>query len=454
MSDMDLSGCFKAYDVRGRVPEELNPESVYRIGRAYADWLRPRRVAVGRDIRLSSNELAAALIRGLNDAGVDVVDIGLCGTECVYFATFSLGLDGGVMVTASHNPPDYNGLKFVREQSRPVSADTGLLDIRRLAEAGQFGNTAVRGTIVPFDIMPSWRDHVLGYVDQDKLKPLSIVCNAGNGGAGIALDLLEDRLPFRFTKIQHEADGTFPNGVPNPMIEENREVTSRSVRLARADLGVAWDGDYDRCFFFDEDGRFIDGYYIVGLLATAFLEREPGAKIVHDPKLTWNIQHLVRAHGGRPVQCKSGHAFMKDCMRKADAAYGGETSSHHYFRDFAYCDSGMIPWLVMTQHLCRTGKSLSMLVNERMKMFPSSGEINRTIRDVPGAIAAVRQQFVPGSVKVETVDGLSVENPRWRFNIRSSNTEPLVRLNVESRGDLGLMQERTSEILALLDRFT
>jgi phosphomannomutase len=454
MSDMDLSGCFKAYDVRGRVPEELNPESVYRIGRAYADWLRPRRVAVGRDIRLSSNELADALIRGLNDAGVDVVDIGLCGTECVYFATFSLGLDGGVMVTASHNPPDYNGLKFVREQSRPVSADTGLLDIRRLAEAGEFGNAAVRGTIVPFDIMPSWRDHVLGYVDLDKLKPLSIVCNAGNGGAGIALDLLEDRLPFRFTKIQHEADGTFPNGVPNPMIEENREVTARSVRLARADLGVAWDGDYDRCFFFDEDGRFIDGYYIIGLLATAFLEREPGAKIVHDPKLTWNIQHLVHAHGGRLVQCRSGHAFMKDCMRKADAVYGGETSSHHYFRDFAYCDSGMIPWLVMTQHLCRTGKSLSMLVNERMKMFPSSGEINRTIRDVSGAIAAVRQQFVPGSVNVETVDGLSVEHPRWRFNIRSSNTEPLVRLNVESRGDLGLMQEHTAEILAVLDQFT
>jgi phosphomannomutase len=453
MSGMDFSGFFKAYDVRGRVPEELNPDSVYRIGRAYADWLRPRRVAVGRDIRLSSNELAAALIRGLNDAGVDVVDIGLCGTECVYFATFSLGLDGGVMVTASHNPPEYNGLKFVREQSRPVSGDTGLQDIRRLAEAGQFGNTAVRGTVVAFDIMPSWRDHALGYVDVEKLRPLSIVCNAGNGGAGLALDLLEEKLPYRFTKIQHEADGTFPNGVPNPMIEENREVTARSVRLARADLGVAWDGDYDRCFFFDEDGRFIDGYYIVGLLATAFLEREPGAKIVHDPKLTWNIQHLVRAQGGRPVQCRSGHTFMKDCMRKADAVYGGETSSHHYFRNFSYCDSGMIPWLVMTQHLCRTGKPLSQLVNERMRMFPSSGEINRTIRDVRGAIAAVQQRFVPGSVNIETVDGLSVEHPRWRFNLRSSNTEPLVRLNVESRGDLGLMRERTAEILELLDQF-
>ncbi len=453
MNRMDLSNCFKAYDVRGRVPEELNPESVYRIARAYADWLRPRRVAVGRDIRLSSVELAGALIRGLTDAGVDVVDIGLGGTESVYFATFSLGLDGGVMVTASHNPPDYNGLKFVREQSRPISGDSGLQDIRRLAEAGKFGEATVRGTLVPFDVQPSWRDHVLGYVDSGKLKPLSIVCNAGNGGAGIALDLLEDRLPFRFTKIQHEADGRFPNGVPNPMIEANREITARSVRLARADLGIAWDGDYDRCFFFDENGRFIEGYYIVGLLATVILERAPGAKVVYDPRLTWNTQQVVRAHGGRPVQCKSGHAFMKHCMREADAVYGGETSAHHYFRNFSYCDSGMIPWLVLAQHLSRTGKPLSALVNERIKLFPASGEINRRIADVPGAIAAVRQRFVPGSVKVENVDGLSVEHPRWRFNLRSSNTEPLVRLNVESRGDLPLMQERTAEILEVLEAF-
>jgi len=450
---MDLANCFKAYDVRGRVPEELNPESVYRIGRAYADWLRPRRVAVGRDIRHSSVELAHALIRGLNDAGVDVVDIGLGGTESVYFATFSLGLDGGVMVTASHNPSDYNGLKFVREQSRPISADSGLQEIRRLAEAGEFGATAVRGTIVAFDILPSWRDHVLGYVDVAKLRPLSIVCNAGNGGAGIALDALEDKLPFRFTKIHHQADGDFPNGVPNPMIEENREVTARAVRLARADMGIAWDGDFDRCFFFDEDGRFIEGYYIVGLLATTFLEQHPGERIVHDPRLVWNTVNVVRAHGGKPVQCKSGHAFMKHCMREADAIYGGETSAHHYFRNFSYCDSGMIPWLVMTQLLSRTGKPLSSLVNERIRQFPASGEINRQIGDVQGAIEAVRQRYVPGSVKVENVDGLSVEHPRWRFNLRSSNTEPLVRLNVEARDDVQLMQERTAEILELLDRY-
>jgi len=451
MSDMDLSGCFKAYDVRGRVPGELNPESVYRIGRAYADWLRPKRVAVGLDIRHSSSELADALMRGLTDAGVDVVYIGLCGTECIYFATFSLGLDGGVMVTASHNPPDYNGLKFVREQSRPISGDSGLQEIRRLAEAGHFSNATVRGTIAAHDVLPTWRDHVLGYVDAQKLKPLSIVCNAGNGGAGIVLDLLEEKLPFRFTKIHHEPDGDFPNGVPNPMIEENRNVTGRAVRLARADMGIAWDGDFDRCFFFDEEGRYIEGYYIVGLLASTFLEHHRGSRIVHDPRLTWNTMSIVRDNGGVPVQCKSGHAFMKHCMREADAIYGGEMSAHHYFRDFSYCDSGTIPWLVMTQILSRTGKPLSSLVNERIRQFPSSGEINRKIGDVAGAIAAIRARYTPGSVKVEEVDGLSIEHPRWRFNLRTSNTEPLIRLNVESRGNEAMMKEKTAEILALLD---
>jgi phosphomannomutase len=448
---MDLSGSFKAYDVRGKVPGELNPESVYRIGRAYAQWLKPRRVAVGRDIRHSSKELADALMRALNDAGVDVIDIGLGGTECVYFATFSLGLDGGVMVTASHNPPDYNGLKFVREQSRPISGDSGLQDIRKLAEAGQFTNSSVRGTSVPFDIMPSWRDHVLGYVDRAKLKPLNFVCNAGNGGAGLALDLLAEELPFRFTKIHHDADGDFPNGVPNPMLEENREVTARSVRLGKAAMGIAWDGDFDRCFFFDEQGRFIDGYYIVGLLASTFLDHHRGSRIVHDPRLTWNTLSVVRGAGGVPVQCKSGHAFMKHCMREADAIYGGETSGHHYFRDFSYCDSGMIPWVVMAQLLSRTGKPLSSLVDERIRQFPSSGEINRRVSDTPGAIAAVRARYVPGSVKVENVDGLSIEHPRWRFNLRTSNTEPLIRLNVETRGEAGLMKEKTAEILELLE---
>jgi len=451
---MDLSRSFKAYDVRGRIPDELNPDAVYRIGRAFAAWLKPKRVAVGRDIRQSSEEFANALISGLTESGVDVVDIGLCGTECVYFATATLGLDGGVMVTASHNPPDYNGLKFVREQAKPVSGDTGLQEIRKLAEAGEFTDPGRQGKVEFEDIRQPWRDHVLSYVEGAKLASLSIVCNAGNGGAGQYLDLLEGGLPFRFTKVHHDADGSFPNGVPNPMLEENREVTARHVRLARADMGIAWDGDFDRCFFFDEEGRFIDGYYIVGLLASTFLEQNRGAPIVHDPRVVWNTQQLVRAAGGRPVQCKSGHAFMKACMRKADAVYGGEMSGHHYFRNFAYCDSGMIPWVVMAQLLSRTGKPLSSLVEERMKAFPSSGEINRKIGDVAGAVAAVRQRYQPGSVKLEEVDGLSIEHARWRFNLRSSNTEPLLRLNVESRGEPALMEEKRDEILALLESFT
>ena len=450
---MNLSNCFKAYDVRGRIPEELNPESAYAIGRAYAEWLKPGRVAVGRDIRLSSAELAEALTRGLTDSGVDVVDIGLCGTEGVYFATFSQGLDGGIMVTASHNPPDYNGMKFVREQSRPISGDTGLQEIRKLAEAGRFTAPSGKGAIVPFDIRPSYREHLLGYVDRAALKPLRIVSNPGNGGAGGVVDLLEDDLPFEFVKVHHEPDGSFPHGVPNPMLEENRAVTADAVLGEKADLGIAFDGDFDRCFFFDEQGTFIEGYYIVGLLASVFLQRFPGARIVHDPRLTWNTLEIVAQHGGTAVQCKSGHAFIKQVMREVDAVYGGEMSAHHYFRSFAYCDSGIVPWLVMAQVLSETGQPLSALIGERMRLFPASGEINRKLADQQAAIAAVRERYVPQALKVETVDGLSVEFDRWRFNLRSSNTEPLVRLNVESRGDAALMQDKTQEILALLGKY-
>ncbi len=450
---MNLSNCFKAYDVRGRIPEELNPGSAYAIGRAYAEWLKPRRVAVGRDIRLSSAELAEALTRGLTDSGVDVVDIGLCGTEGVYFATFSQGLDGGIMVTASHNPPDYNGMKFVREQSKPISGDTGLQEIRKLAEAGRFGAVAGKGAVIPLDIAPSYRKHLLSYVDRAVLKPLTIVSNPGNGGAGLVVDLLEPDLPFRFVKVHHEPDGTFPHGVPNPMLEENRAVTADAVRRERADIGIAFDGDFDRCFFFDERGTFIEGYYIVGLLASVFLKRFPGGKIVHDPRLTWNTLEIVQQHGGTAVQCKSGHAFIKQVMREVDAVYGGEMSAHHYFRDFAYCDSGMIPWLVMGQLLSETGQPLSALIGERMRLFPASGEINRKLADQKAAIEAVKARYVPDALKVETVDGLSVEFDQWRFNLRSSNTEPLVRLNVESRGDAALMQDKTAEILALLAQY-
>jgi len=450
---MNLSNCFKAYDVRGRIPEELNPESSYAIGRAYAEWLKPKRVAVGRDIRLSSAELAEALIRGLTDSGVDVLDIGLCGTEGVYFATFSQELDGGIMVTASHNPPDYNGMKFVREQSRPISGDTGLQDIRKLAEGGKFSASSRQGAVIETDIRPSYRQHLLSYVDRSVLKPVRIVSNPGNGGAGLVIDLIENDLPFQFVKLHHEPDGTFPHGVPNPMLEENRAVTAQTVLREKADIGIAFDGDFDRCFFFDEQGTFIEGYYIVGLLASVFLKRFPGGRIVHDPRLTWNTLEIVQQYGGKAVQCKSGHAFIKQVMREVDAVYGGEMSAHHYFRDFAYCDSGMIPWLVLGQLLSETGKPLSALVGERMRLFPASGEINRKLADQKAAIEAVKARYVPQALKVESVDGLSVEFEQWRFNLRSSNTEPLVRLNVESRGDAALMNDKTAEILALLQQY-
>jgi phosphomannomutase/phosphomannomutase/phosphoglucomutase len=447
---MNAITAFKAYDLRGRIPTELNADIAYRVGRGYAEFLRPKRVCVGRDIRLSSAELAASLIQGLVDSGVDVIDIGLCGTEGVYFATSALGVDGGIMVTASHNPPDYNGMKFVREGSRPISGDTGLKDIRRYAEAAVFTAPARPGTVTHEDTAAAYVAHLLSYVERDRLKPLKIVCDAGNGGAGLTVDLLEPHLPFEWVKIHHAPDGTFPNGVPNPMLEQNRGAVIEAIRREKADLGIAWDGDYDRCFFFDEHGTFIEGYYIVGLLASVFLKRNPGAKIVHDPRLTWNTIDIVKSHGGTPVLCKSGHAFIKAVMREVDAVYGGEMSAHHYFRDFAYCDSGMVPWLVLAQVLSDTGLTLSSLVGERMRMYPASGEINRRVPDGPGAIAAVEAKYAPGALSVDYTDGLSIEFATWRLNLRSSNTEPLIRLNVESRGDQALMESKTAELLGFL----
>ncbi len=444
-----ISG-FKAYDYRARIPGEFNADVAYRIGRAYAEFLKPRRVVVGRDIRLSSGELCAALTRGLTDSGVDVYDIGLCGTEGVYFATFAQKMDGGIMVTASHNPPDYNGMKFVREQSRPISGDTGLKDIQKIAEADVYSTPAKKGQRFDLDTRRDYIEHLLSYLEPSKLKKLRIVVNAGNGGAGAIVDQLEAHLPFEFIKINHEADGNFPNGVPNPMLEENRLSTIEAIRKHKADLGVAWDGDYDRCFFFDETGAFVEGYYIVGLLASMFLRREPGARIVHDPRLTWATQDMVTSLGGKVVMSKSGHAFMKDVMRQADAAYGGEMSAHHYFRAFGYCDSGQIPWLLVAQLMCESGKPLSALVGERIAKFPASGEINRKVADAKATIQRVEERYKPGSRSVDYTDGLSIEFDQWRFNLRSSNTEPLIRLNVESRGDVALMQAKTTELLDMI----
>lgn len=446
MSGGSIAG-FKAYDLRGRVPSELNEDVAYRIGRAYAEFLKPRKVVVGRDIRLSSEEIARALEQGLLDSGVDVHDIGLCGTEAVYFATFSERMDGGIMVTASHNPPDYNGMKFVREDSRPISGDTGLQDIRQIAESGEFSKPDRLGERYAIDIMPSYIQHLLSYVDLGKLRPLKIVAHAGNGGAGLIVDKLEPHLPFEFIKVDHEPDGEFPNGVPNPMLIENHRAPVEALRRHGADLAVSWDGDFDRCFFFDETGAFIEGYYIVGLLASMFLERLPGSAIVHDPRLTWNTLDIVAKGGGKAVQSKSGHAFIKQRMREVDGIYGGEMSAHHYFRDFAYCDSGMIPWLLVTQMISEAGRPLSELVGERIRLFPASGEINRRVLDAQKTIDAILAHYQPTALAVDFMDGVSLEFEKWRFNLRASNTEPLIRLNVESRGDEALMKARTAELL-------
>ncbi|MFZ2171812.1 MAG: phosphomannomutase [Methylococcaceae bacterium] len=457
-----LLSCFKAYDIRGRIPDELNTDIAYRIGRAYAESIQPGSVIVGRDIRLSSDEMAAAVIEGLNDAGVNVYDIGLCGTEEVYYATFAYQdagkpMDGGIMVTASHNPKDYNGMKLVREQSKPVSGDTGLNDIKQLAEADNFAaRVKSRGSVKPISIGADYTRHLLGYINPKALQPLKIVVNAGNGAAGHIIDWLETALEqtmtnaVEFIKVHHQPDGHFPYGIPNPLLPENRASTISAIIEHGADLGIAWDGDFDRCFLFDETGRFIEGYYIVGLLAEAFLKQNPGAKIVHDPRLTWNTIDIVNSLSGKAVQSKTGHAFIKERMRKEDAVYGGEMSAHHYFRDFSYCDSGMIPWLLVIELMSKSGKKLSKLVDDRMRRFPASGEINRTIAQPEAAIELVRKHYQQDAQQIDFTDGLSMEFTDWRFNLRCSNTEPLVRLNVESRGDEALMQMKTEELLALL----
>jgi phosphomannomutase len=454
--------CFKAYDVRGRVPSQLNPHLAELIGRAYVGLIHPSRVAVGHDIRQTSPDLSAALCRGLVESGVDVVDIGLVGTEEVYFATFSLGLDGGVMVTASHNPRDYNGMKFTREKARPISADTGLLDMEqavmqmlrdeeRVYAAPPPREIERKGTVTQADMRPHYIEHLLTYIDVRKLRPLKIVVDAGNGGAGPVIDLLEPRLPFEFAKLHHEPDGSFPNGVPNPMLIENRTVTAQAVVSEGADLGIAWDGDFDRCFFFDEKGGFVEGYYLVGLLAERALKRHPGGVIINDPRLVWNTRELVSAAGGRSVMSKSGHAFIKEKMREVDGVYGGEMSAHHYFKEFSYCDSGMIPWLQVAEAMSEENRSLSQMVEERIERYPVSGEINLTLSDPAAALAGIRERYGVEALGIDDLDGLSIEFPTWRFNVRMSNTEPVVRVNVETRGDRALLDEKTREVLSTLE---
>ncbi len=450
--------CFKAYDIRGQLGTELDENIAYRIGRAYAEFLKPQNVVIGGDIRLTSEALKAALSDGIRDAGANVIDIGLVGTEEVYFATSHLQADGGIEVTASHNPIDYNGMKPIREGSRPISSDTGLLDIKRLAERNEFApvDKAKRGTYQQQSILDAYLDHLLTYIDPSTIKPMRLVMNAGNGAAGHVVDALEARfatlnVPIELIKIFNEPDGNFPNGIPNPILHENRAPTIDAVLEHKADMGIAWDGDFDRCFLVDEKGNFIEGYYIVGLLAEAFLRKNPGAKIVHDPRLTWNTIELVNRGGGQAIQSKTGHAFIKERMRSEDAVYGGEMSAHHYFRDFFYCDSGMIPWLLVMELISSSGKPLSELVGAMVEAYPSPGEINRKISDPAAAIQRVQQFYEASALTVDKTDGISMEFDDWRFNLRMSNTEPVVRLNLETRADTQLLQQKQHEVLALLE---
>lgn len=448
----DLS-CFKAYDIRGRVPDQLNEEIAYRIGRAFAEYIQAKKVFVGHDIRLTSPELCKALSNGLMDAGADVFDIGMVGTEEIYFAAFNnADYDGGIVVTASHNPKDYNGMKLVRAGSRPISGDTGLLDIKKLAEKSEFKSVEKKGVLHFFDSRPEYIKHLLGYINPSSFKGLKVVVNAGNGGAGAVIDELEAELPCQFIKVHHEPDGNFPNGIPNPLLIENRASTSEAVIKNKADIGVAWDGDFDRCFLFDENGDFVEGYYIVGLLAEAFLAKSAHEKVVHDPRLIWNTQDIVTSLGGEPVMSKTGHAFIKERMRKENAIYGGEMSAHHYFRDFAYCDSGMIPWLLIAELVAKKGKSLSELVNQMIKRYPVSGEINSKVKDAKSLLESIQKDYEANALEVDHTDGLSMSFENWRFNFRMSNTEPVVRLNVEARGDIALMEQKRDELLGKIKK--
>ncbi|HVI53959.1 MAG TPA: phosphomannomutase [Luteibacter sp.] len=443
--------CFKAYDIRGRVPDELNADIAYRIGRAFARTVGDGEVVVGYDIRLDSPTFAAEVARGLADEGRQVIDIGLCGTEEVYFQTAYRGVAGGIMVTASHNPIDYNGMKLVREDARPISGDTGLRDIERMVEENAFDEPGpARGAVRTDHDKSAYIAHLLSYIDVAALRPLKIVVNAGNGGAGAIVDLLETHLPFTFVRVNHEPDGTFPNGIPNPLLPENRDATAKAVVASGADMGIAWDGDFDRCFLFDAQGGFIEGYYIVGLLAAQLLEKHPGSKIIHDPRLTWNTVDMVAAAGGIAVESKTGHAFIKERMRSEDAVYGGEMSAHHYFRDFAYCDSGMIPWLLVAERIGKTGTSLTDMLVERMAAYPCSGEINFRVDEAPATVARIVAHYKAAAESIENIDGVSMSFGTWRFNLRSSNTEPLLRLNVEARGDARLMEARTADLRSLI----
>ncbi len=443
---MDKIKSFKAYDIRGKVPSELNTELAYKIGRAYGNYLNAKKIVIGHDIRKSSVDISNALAKGLNESGSDVIDIGLCGTEMIYFGTTHFSADGGIMITASHNPPEYNGMKFVKKDSVPVGYDSGLNEIEKMILSDNLRElNKSKGKVTNQNIMKDFMGHLKRFYSAEKIKPFKVVVNAGNGCAGLALNAIENDLPIKMAKVFNEPDSNFPNGVPNPLLPGNRQATFDAVVNNNADLGVAWDGDYDRCFFFDEKGNFIEGYYIVGLLAKSILKKHPGGNIVHDPRLVWNTIEIVEQAGGKAVQSISGHAFIKQKMREVNAVYGGEMSAHHYFRENSYSDSGMIPFLLIMQLMSEENKKFSELVGEMIEKYPCSGEINSTIEHPKEKLNEIDKKY-PGG-KRDHSDGLSVEYDDWRFNLRISNTEPIIRLNVESRGNIELMKEKTDELL-------
>jgi len=439
--------CFKAYDIRGKVPSELNNELAYKIGQAYSKFFSPKKIIIGYDVRETSIELSENLAKGFTDSGVDVIDIGLCGTEEVYFTTSHYGACGGIMITASHNPIEYNGMKMVTKESRPVSGDSGLHAIKDLIAENDFQISDEKGEVTVNHSKDDYINFLLNYVDTKDFDKFKIVVNAGNGCAGPVVDELEKSLPCQFIKVYNQPDGSFPNGIPNPLLPECRTATADAVIKNKADLGIAWDGDFDRCFLFDENGEFIEGYYIVAMLAEAILEKNPKEKIIHDPRLTWNTIDRVKKAGGEPVLSKTGHAYIKERMRKEDAIYGGEMSAHHYFRDFAYCDSGMLPWLLAVYLLSQKKTSLSKMTEEMMKEYPVSGEINRSVSDADKIMKDIEAEYAPNAIDTDHTDGISISFDDWRFNLRKSNTEPLIRLNVETRGDEELMQIKRDELL-------
>lgn len=451
---MNSLSCFKAYDIRGVVPEQLNLDIAYAIGRATAEVLNCTQIVVGNDIRLSGAEIKAGLIEGLTDAGVNVIDIGLCGTEEVYFAVQHLDTDAGICVTASHNPANYNGMKIVGKQACPIAADNGLLAIKSLAEGRSFSSVTTKGNVVLQNVRTQYVQKLLQFVDLKKLSNLTIVCNPGNGGAGLVIDAIEPYLPFTFKKMHHNPDGHFPNGVPNPLLVENRQETSAMVLSEKADFGIAWDGDFDRCFFFDEKGRFVEGYYLVGLLAQCLLKQHPGQKIVYDPRLFWNTLEQVTKAGGVAVKTPTGHAFVKKTMRDVDAVYGGEMSAHHYFRDFGYCDNGNIPWLLIAQLISETGQTLSQLIDQQLKAYPCSGEINLKINNAEHVLKKLEYHYITDALKIDKTDGLGVEFAQWRFNVRLSNTEPLLRINVETKSDPALLSAKTDSLLETIKLYS